>query len=218
MITTIDIKNQLETWVGLSGRHPDMNIRDKHAALILPHDNLAWAKSYFYGAMINNHFMIPSTCALVTQAYLRNIWGLHTSDLDNPYQYQIGQAFNDVTTIAKAYNAWVSDPNELMATPDIGDSVQIGDGGIGGTYHFLNVVDYNSATGTLISIDGGQNDGSWIMQRERLIVAPNTAHYNKGIWLVDPVTPYKTDGSPNGRVVSGRVSAKKLAISLGFSL
>lgn len=218
-ITIQNIQNTLRSWVGLSGRSPNKDNRELHSKTILPHDNLQFALSYFYGCTLpNGKFMIPSTCALVTQAYLRTVWGLHNNDLDSPYQYQIGQAFSDVATIAKKYNAWITDKNSLISVPDIGDSIQIGDGGSGGQYHFLNVIDIDASTGAIVSVDGGQVDGSWIMERQRLLVAPSKKPFDRGAWLVDPANPYKADDSPNGRIISGKVSAKKLAETLGFEL
>jgi len=218
-VTITKIQETLRSWVGLSGRSPNLQNRELHAKTILPNDTTSFALSYFYGGKRpNGTMMIPSTCALVTQAYLREVWGLHTSDLDTGYQYQIGQAFSDVAVIAKKYNAWVTDKNELSEIPGIGDCLQIGDNGSGGAYHFLNVVDYDAATGAIISVDGGQVDGSWITERNRLLVTPEVKFYQNSAWLVDPDKPYKTDGSPNGRVITGKVSAKKLAETLGLTL
>lgn len=219
MTSISNIQNTLKSWVGLSGRSPIQKVKELHAKTILPHDNLKFALSYFFGCTLpNGNFMIPSTCALVTQAYLRTVWGLHNNDLDTPYQYQIGQAFSDVAVIAKKYNAWVTDKTELMQLPDIGDSLQIGDNGSGGQYHFLNVVDYNAANGAIVSVDGGSVDGSWIMERERLLIVPTVKFYPNSAWLVDPAKPYKDNGQPNGRVITGKVSAKKLAANLGITL
>jgi hypothetical protein len=219
VITIQDIQDTLKSWTKLSGVDADASIREAHAKLLFPNDKLSWALSYLSGwTGANGKKKFASTCALVTRAYLRSVWGLHTKELDLPYEHRVGMAFSDVKIIGQAYDAWTSDKDELSAVPDIGDSVEIGDDAGGGIYHVLNVMDYNSANGAIISVDGGQVEGVHITTRERLLIAPSKKPFDKGVWLVDPNTPYRADGSPNGRIVSGKISAKKLATKLGFVL
>jgi len=224
MVTIDRIQSTLYSWEGMSGRHPDFYIREKNAQLLCPNDPRAWALNYLYGFKKDGIWIIPSTCALVTQAYLRVVWGLKSPDLDQPYSQQIGQAVWDLSTIGKQFKCWVTDKDELSQMFDIGDAIQIGDGGIGGDYHLLNVVDISPDASAIESIDGGQVDGSYITRRERILIAPSTAPYNKGVWLVDPKSPYKvgksipTDTIPNGRIVSAKISAKRLAKNLGYDL
>jgi len=220
VITIQDIQNTLKSWVGLSGVDADPSVRETHAKILFPNDNLSWALNYLSG-WIDPHTgkkKFASTCALTTRSYLRTVWGLHTRELDLPYEHRVGTAFSDVKVIGQAYSSWTSDKDELAAVPDIGDSVEVGDDAGGGMYHVLNVLDYNSDNGAIISVDGGQVEGVHITTRERILIAPSNKPFDRGVWLVDPVTPYKPDGSPNGRIVSGKVSAKKLAAKLGFEL
>lgn len=218
VITNNEIKTFLESYIGLSGRHTDLSKREENAKLLCPHDKLSWALSYLYGFKDQKGiWKIPSTCALFTEAYFRDFWNLSSKDLDSPYENQVGQVVSDLNTLGHKYNSWVSSKEELAQIYAIGDAIQIGDG-VTSEIHWLNVSDYDPSTGALISIDGGQVDGSWITKRERLIISPSEGLYSKNTWLVDPQKPYRDNGSPNGRPVSAKISVEKLAKNLGYTL
>lgn len=96
---------------------------------------------------------MASLCALLTQAYFRTVWNMHTKDLDSPYENQISQCFSDAIQAAITYKSWVSDLASLSEFPDVGDAIQIGQHPIYGyEAHFLNVIGTNSE-GLVVSVD-----------------------------------------------------------------
>lgn len=96
---------------------------------------------------------VASLCALLTQAYFRTVWNMHTKDLDSPYENQISQGFSDAIAAAIAYKSWVTDLNSLSEFPDIGDAIQIGQHPIYGyEAHFLNVIGTDE-NGLVVSVD-----------------------------------------------------------------
>lgn len=153
---------------------------------------------------------VASLCALLTQAYFRTVWNMHTKDLDSPYENQVSQAFSDAIQAAKEYKAWVTDYASLCEFPDIGDAIQIGQHPIYGyEAHFLNVIGTDE-NGLVVSVDSGQGPGNQVLKRKRMLVVPQEGKYAKAAWLVDPDKPYLADGKPNGRPIVGKCSAKKL--------
>lgn len=194
--TFAECVDEMMTWVGLSGKHPDPKVRERQAKILLPNDRLVWALAYLAGT--------TSTCALVALAHLR-LRGCTLSVLTSPYEKRIGQAVADVVRVGNAYGAWSAVPEELSVLPLPGDIVLVAS-----PEHVLNVVpateDEDVAAGIVLSIDGGAVDGSWTMLRKRIMVAPSSGSY-----LVDPTTPYKS-GVPNGRRIVGKLLGAKLPI------
>lgn len=203
--TDDEICRWLKSLVGTSGRSPSGAVRETNARLLMPHDERRAALAYLFGwrdAAGKEH--VASTCAMTSMAYQRFL-GLAHAQLDKPYVQQIGMAPAVVVNVASEYGAWVGDKESaLCELPAAGDIVRIGMDGESGI-HFCNVAEIDPATSALVCVDGGQVDGSWIMERRRVLVIWHDLPY-----LVDETTPYRPDGSPNGRRVSGRMSLAAL--------
>lgn len=189
--------------MGISGRGLGRPAREKAALLLLPKDTLEWALEYLFG-FFDAHpadgsparWKNPDTCAIQTCAYFRDVLGMTGPELDGPYKLRVGQAFSDVERVARRYGAWTTDPALLSAFPDVGDVYEIGRGAQG---HMVNVSGVDAAAGAILSVEGGQRDGSWTEAKSHLLLATDA-----GPFLVDPITPRRLDGSPNGRPIVGR--------------
>ena len=165
--------------------------RSEVTDFIFPFDTPAWRKEYMKSNV--------STCAITSMAYFRFL-GLTDPELVKPYQKQMGMAVANIVTVSRRHKAWLTG-SDLLSFPEVGDIVLIGSGG---SEHVTNIVSIDAATGILGGVDGGQSNSSTIAFRERIMVTWNGLGY-----LVDPTTPYKNN-VPNGRVISGRFSFKKL--------
>lgn len=169
--------------------------RSEVTDLIFPFDTPAWRKEYMKSNV--------STCAITSMAYFRFL-GLTDPELVKPYQKQMGMAVANIVTVSRRHKAWLTG-SDLLSFPEVGDIVLIGSGP---TEHVLNVLGATDGTSLVSSLDGGQGNSSTIAYRERMLVIWNGLAY-----LVDPITPYKNN-IPNGRVIQGRMSFKKLSQSV----
>ena len=186
------ILDTVQSWVGLSGRHPQAQVRYQTARLLLPDDESGAAMRYLYGPPV------PSTCALTVMAYLR-ARGVQHEALSTPYLRQIGRAMADVETVGRALGVWTEEPGELATLPQPEDVVRIGNDGSLGYAHVFVVTDIDAETGVVDSVDGGQASGDFILPRRRILLATAIGSY-----FVDPDKPYLPSGMPNGRRVTGR--------------
>jgi hypothetical protein len=131
-----------------------------------------------------------------------------------PYEKHVGRATSIVEECGRKLGLWLNDAERLLQTAhngifELGDVVRIGSGG---AEHDFVVTGVRCQTppvpphgfdsdGTVVcSVDGGQVDGSWILERERLIVYTERTAY-----LVDPAKPFRQDGSPNGRALTAAI-------------
>lgn len=185
----------VRSWVGMSGRHPDPAVRERQAKLLLPHDGLPWALRYLSQKGVHGY---TSTCALVEAAYMRER-GVTHERLDRPYEKQSGAAMTNVERVARAIGAWTDEHRHLTEYPYPEDVIRL-DNADRTNAHVLIVVDSIPATGEVVSIDGGQVDGTWTMERRRKMVIHRDTPF-----LVDSEKPHLADGSPNGREITGRV-------------
>jgi len=188
------ILDTVQSWVGLSGRHPQAQVRYRTATLLLPDDESGAAMRYLHGPPV------PSTCALTVMAYLR-ARGVSHEALATPYLHQIGRAMADVETVGRALGCWTQEPAELATMPAPEDVVRIGNDADLGWAHVFVVTAIDADTGVVESVDGGQGDGgAWILPRKRILLATAL-----GAYFVDPDRPYLEGGRPNGRRATGKL-------------
>lgn len=197
-LTTTEHKiNWLDSVVGGSGRHKNPDLARAHAAKILSNDQVEWALSYLKGFKdMDGRLKVPQTCALVSMAFLKQGVGVPSymaPELYRPYEKQVGSAPTIIQNVAHRAKCWRSKDFDTAwyNSLRVGGVIQIGTGAPGSAVHYsiFRALD----NGLIVSVDGGQNDGSWTLERTRMLL---NGH------LVDPDRPI-VNGAPNGRKITG---------------
>lgn len=162
--------SELQTWVGTSGRHPDLAQREAWARTLLPHDNVAWALRYLEarGAEARGQ-IVTSTCALVVLRFF-GLLGCKCRERSIAYTPRAGQAVADVERIARRHGAWLTSTEALATYPKPGDVLCMRVE----NPHVAVVVGSRAEDGAILSIDGGQRDNTWTLERARILIADGT--------------------------------------------
>lgn len=160
-----EIREKLISCAGHSPRNPDKTLAEVAVEILLPRDELAWARFYLTTKLADGSY--PSNCGLFGGYFYQGaVLGMSTKNIDNPYKGQISQAYSDIEENAREYGAWARAKTEIALPPECGDIYAIGEGGTG---HIVNVVEFvgDAESGIVSSVDGGQVDNTWIMERNR---------------------------------------------------
>ena len=171
-----DALMEADTWVGLSGRHEDPDVRERWARIVFEHDDLKAALRYLAAPK-------KSTCAITVQAFFREC-GVHHYITDTPYlPKRDGRAIIEIEVLARAFGAWVTKPSEMAAFPEPGDVMCVD---IGNPHVLIVTGSSNDGNSYVCSIDGGQSDGdadgdgvksefgAYVQRRMRRLDAPPT--------------------------------------------
>lgn len=163
-VTLDEALSILASWHGMSGRHESQAVREQWARTLFPHDSLEWALRYLEskGAKIPT-----STCACVYVRFV-SLVGCTCNEHSQPYQPRMGQAVADVERIARRHGAWHTGGG-MGQYPSPGDALCMRVE----NPHVSVVVGSRASDGAILSIDGGQRDNTWTLQRERILVAPD---------------------------------------------
>jgi len=163
-MTLDEALSELASWIGRTGRDPDPERRAEWAAILLPHDDQAWAQRYLEakGAAIPT-----STCALVALRFLA-LCGCTCREHWERYQPRMGNAIADVQRVAQRHGAWHTGGG-VGQYPAPGDVLCMRVE----NPHVSVVVGSRASDGAILSVDGGQKDNTWTMRRERILIAPD---------------------------------------------
>ncbi len=164
-MTLDEALSELASWIGRTGRDPDPERRAEWAAILLPHDDQAWAQRYLEakGAAIPT-----STCALVALRFLA-LCGCSCKEHSIPYAPRMGNAIADVQRVAQRHGAWRTSVLDLGAYPSPGDILAMRVG----NPHVSVVTGSRAEDGAIPSVDGGQKDNTHTTARARTLFAPN---------------------------------------------
>lgn len=156
---------EIQTWHGRTGRDPDPERRAEWAAILLPHDDQAWAMRYLEakGAAIPT-----STCALVALRFLA-LCGCTCKEHSIPYAPRMGNAIADVQRVAMRHGAWRTSVLDLGAYPAPGDILAMRVG----NPHVSVVTGSRGHDAAILSVDGGARDNTYTLARARTLFAPN---------------------------------------------
>lgn len=206
----------LSSWDGWSGRHPDAAIRTIHAQTILPNDSLAWALGYLED---KGNPRPTSTCGVVGEEALR-IRGCSHPLLSTPYKQRVTHAISDLVAMSTSWGAWTQNPARLAEYPEVGDILVLT-----GPEHVINIVGTEAATGEVLGIagggcsppdenghGGGLDCNTYIRENRGVLIVVGSVS-----WWTHPEKPYLDNGSPNGRMIYGRVLSSKLRPFDGLS-
>jgi hypothetical protein len=159
-----EIQEKLLSTAGMSPRDP--RTAEVAVSILLPEDDQKWALSYLTSINPTTGSYV-SNCALYSGYFVqREIFGMRTPNNERPYAKQISEAFSDAIQNALAFGAWSDKKAELILPPSPGDIYFIGEGKAA---HMCNVVSYegDELSGTIVCVDGGQVDNTWIHERRR---------------------------------------------------
>ncbi len=196
----------LEDFVGLNGRSNDVTVREETARKILPNDPLKAAMADLYGYVIDGQLKVKNTCALQGMAALVEYYGLTDVELTRPYLGR-NTAVVDFRAVCKRHGVVDSGPKGVGPDelPEPGDFCWSGDHP---REHISCIVDYIPETGTFITVDGGQGEGSETKRVERAIL-----NYKNTLYLVSAHVPwvmYGKDEVPNGKPIREIMRMKNL--------
>lgn len=190
--------------LGATARDPNPIKAKRDAAELLTKDDPDWAYRYLSE---RTKYGYISTCALEVREYFTDL-GATDPEIVGPYAKRPGMAMIDVAEVAKRHGAWAKD---LTQMPKVGDVMRI-DNATRTNAHVIVVVGVDAPTGVIFGIAGGRVDNTVTSTQDTLLVCPE--HKGFRPYLVDPMLPYKLDGEPNGREVTGRVDIDAFLASL----
>lgn len=196
--------------IGVSGRKGSAT-RDRAAEILLPNDDPTKAKGYLDGwpdPKKPEHWIIPSVCALYAAGYVRFRCDVGSvpwpHPLEMPYLPRAGRIVADLQEASVALNARTTVLADLAVYPEIGDIWEI-DTGSGKDVHFVCPTGTDPATGALVSVDGGQDEGDLVAQCRRLVLFEGGK-----TWFVHEDAPRLPNGAPNGRYAIARIVGSRL--------